>query len=192
MAVACLLPATLLVFDQTPLRRFILGKECSYAASAYFHRCAGVGASIRRHVLARQADKLAIFVSIAATGIPTNATARYLLTHGTLIALCVPLVLGDDKLSAGESARRRQLFRACVALQFACATALIGSASQWSAWWALGTACYTLGFALFAARSLSFPWHKDGRNGAHEDFHWLIVCGDACYFANAWRWCNQT
>jgi len=197
LVVACLLPIGIIVLlalwpDEWPLALFMLGKESSYVASAIFHRFAGLSENVQTHIFSRQLDKLAISVSIFAAGFPTSFSDLpfYAFTEACFFLPCIILVIIDRELSAGEKSVRRNSFRTLMLLQFAFTAVFVGSASTWSSHWIIGTSCYVIGFVIYAAGLVRkefklFPWHKNGRNGAHEDFHVLIFVGDVFYFVNA-------
>ena len=134
LVIACALPIGIIVLfalsAKWTLILFAFGKEFSYAASAYFHRKAGIGPSIGMHIAARQVDKFAILVSVFAAGIPTSLPhmALYYSVESALLFLCAVFVAIDTELSAGETSIRRQIFRACLMFQVcACLVLLLCS-----------------------------------------------------------------
>jgi predicted membrane channel-forming protein YqfA (hemolysin III family) len=207
MIVACVLPIGLVVLVVTypahwPLALFVAGKEASYLSSVLFHRWVGVGPSLPRHLASRMADKFAICVSIAASGVPTSfhATTLFYIIEGVLLLLCAVLVMKDQQLSAGEKSPERMRFRIFMIVQFIFTIAFIGWASKpaWNPIWICGTVAYIAGFSMFGIgealrkgqgsgtdHASVLPWHKEIRNGPHEDFHAGILLGDVVYFMNA-------
>lgn len=208
--VACLLPigaVALLILrpEEWPLVLFLAGKECSYLPSGIFHRFAGLSSNLKLHILSRQCDKIGICISILAAGIPTSFINWHIFyaTEAALVVPCAFFAFTDHELSAGEKSLGRKLFRVFMIIQFLFTITFIGWAStiRWNGVWIAGTSSYAVGFIMFGIGAAMakgegtgrehakvLAWHNPERNGPHEDFHLLILIGDAFYLANSYMY----
>lgn len=173
------------------LTGFLIGKFCSYVASAYLHRSNYTCTSIVAHKRSMQIDFLAVNTSIFATAIPTavHHCALYYITACALTTLSGVFIVLEWELS-----------RLVVTItQFALTVVFIGYTTFWNGIWIIGSVSYVAAFACFGPVALgqgkgaelqeaTLPcavWHKVGRNGCHEDFHTFLFVADAFYFVNA-------
>ncbi len=160
------------------------GKAVSYGASAGYHLCPCGSTESETWLL-----KLDLAGVVLAVWAPCSAFA---VGVGEWVVLFVVMVGVSvlhwravcDQLQGGSRVAR------CVLLgvYFWFAVAQIGWHYGYGGAWLAGVACYVLAFCVSPPvhRHLPpAPWHREGRNGWHEDFHLLLVVADSVFGAMA-------